>query len=172
MTPTELQALQASVAQQFAAKQWRYADKDPAAMAEIKARIEKYIRGTRTVSYSNLVYKVVFNLPSFNQGKPYIIDVNKWNQAASTLIGEFLCYISMESFINHGYLSSTLVVSNELKLRRPSKGFFELSRELGLLGPASPIAAVNRVKEEAFWQAENSYVFDPSTVLNRVAPFV
>lgn len=165
MTLTELQTLQNSVAQHFAAKQWRFADKDPTAMAVLKTRIEKYVRGKRVVAYSTLVYKVDFNLPNVNNGAPYQINVNKWTQLGSVIIGEFLSYISLESFIDpdRASLWSALVVGVES--RKPSDGFFELSRELGLL------KATDRATEIRFFEAEMGYVCDPSTRLNRVVPF-
>lgn len=166
MTPAQLQTLQNSVAQQFAAKQWRFADKDPAAMAELKSRIGKHALQRRDISYSNVVHKVVFNLPNVTNGAPYQINVDKWTQLGSVIIGEFLSYISMESFIdpNRASLWSALVVASDG--RKPSDGFFDLARELGLL------KATDRDREILFFKVEQSYVYDPSTVLNRIAPFV
>jgi hypothetical protein len=74
---------------------------------------------------------VTFHLPNIRNGEPYTISVYDWTGLDRRIIGEFLGYISMESYEEAGFMASALVV-NKLEYQ-PSDIFFEWMRQLGVL---------------------------------------
>ena len=52
-----------AVLMQMEAVNWTYADKDPAALAEFRKRLEAAGRRTKLLRYSEIAQGVVFHLP-------------------------------------------------------------------------------------------------------------
>lgn len=120
-----------AIEEKFRAIKWNYADKDPVARAELTRRIAAVARsGGDLPTYSDLVRGVEFRL--HNLGEPvHVIDTADWEDLDRAIVGEFLGYISMESYAKGGFFASALVVSKADGT--PSEGFFNLLRELGLI---------------------------------------
>jgi len=119
------------LAQKFRAVQWTYADKDPGARAELTRRIADAGGRLGLITYSDLVRGVTFHLPNIRNGEAYTISVYDWTGLDRRIIGEFLGYISMESWEEGGFLASALVVNKQEY--KPSDIFFEWMRQLGVL---------------------------------------
>ena len=114
----------------FRAMKWKYADKDPEALAELERRIAGAARRRSLITYSDLVRGVRFNLPNLREGER-TIDVADWQELDRAIVGDFLGYISQRSYEHHRFFSSALVVTKTDGA--PSEGFYTLMRDLGLI---------------------------------------
>lgn len=106
---------------------------DPA-LRELEDRIGRQGRAGdgEPLTYANLVEGIVFQPRHPNNGATYSISI--WSDVDRALIGEYLTYISEESYKAHKFLASAMVVSadkNQPKL--PSDPFFTLARRLGAM---------------------------------------
>lgn len=122
---------------------WKYATADQDALAELKKRIAVAGKNRKMIKYSELVSGVRFCLPNVNNGAPYQIRTWDWHGFDRALIGEFLGYISMESYINADFMASAIVVS--ALDEEPSGIFFDWMKDLGL------ITGVGEDAKLAFW---------------------
>ena len=114
----------------FKQMSWRYAPQDPAGRALLSTRIAEAGRKGGTITYSALVMGVTFHLPSL--AKPeHIIDTGEWEDLDRAIVGDFLGYLSMESYERAEFLCSALVVSKSDGT--PGEGFYALLKELGLI---------------------------------------
>jgi hypothetical protein len=119
------------IAEKLKAIEWLYADKDLAAATELEHRIADSARKLGFVTYSHLVKDVTFRLPNVAGGGPYQIRTYDWSGLDRRILGDFLGYISTQSFLKAGFLATALVVSStELK---PSDMFFSWMKDLGAL---------------------------------------
>jgi hypothetical protein len=119
-----------SILEHFQRIQWRYAPQDAAAKAELETRIAKAGRRESWITYSDLVRGVHFHLPTLTEPQ-HSIDPAEWTELDRAIVGDFLGYLSMESYAEGGFFSSALVVT---KLDgKPGEGFFSLLKELGLI---------------------------------------
>jgi hypothetical protein len=132
--------------------QWTYADKDPQALAELKDRIVAAAKKTKMLKYSELVSGVAFRLPNINNGEPYHITTWNWTGLDRRIIGDFLGYISKETYLEEGFLLSALVIGSLES--RPSDLFFEGLKKWGILTDLSE-DTVN-----AFWAKQVQKAFD------------
>jgi len=130
---------------------WLYADKDPRAYAEIKRRVEVAGRQTKMLRYSELANGVEFHLPSIRAGNAYMINTWEWTGLDRRIIGEFLGYLSMESWRDAGFMASALVISGEEY--QPSDQFFLWMKELGVLPDTRPEAVMQ------FWSEQVRLAF-------------
>jgi hypothetical protein len=119
------------IAEQMAAIAWKFADKDPNALALLEERIAETGRNLELITYSDLVKGIVFHLPNIGDGKPYQITIYDWSGLDRLLIGDFLGYISTRSYAAHGFMASALVVSSTAY--KPSEHFFQWMRDLQIL---------------------------------------
>jgi hypothetical protein len=110
---------------------WIWADKDPNALAIMEERIAETGRNLGMITYSDLVKGIDFHLPNVRNGEAYRIPIHDWSGFDRGLIGEFLGYISMRSYCEHGFMASALVV-NRLEYK-PSDSFFEWMVRLNVL---------------------------------------
>jgi hypothetical protein len=114
----------------FAKISWHYGNRDPVALAELERRIAVAGSKRGLLTYSDLARGVEFNLPNLKEGKR-IIDVSYWGDSDRAIIGDFLGYMSWQSYKAGGFFSSALVVS---KLDgSPSEGFYTLLKDLQLI---------------------------------------
>jgi hypothetical protein len=112
---------------------WLYADKDPAALAILEARIARAAASEdRTITYSELVRGVEFKLPD---GSSYEISDFQNHGFDSRLIGDFLGYICKRSYEKAGFMASAAVVMKEDG--KPSLPFFKWMTKLGVLQRAN-----------------------------------
>jgi hypothetical protein len=118
------------VGDRFQQIKWHYAPGDAAARAELKRRIAEVGRRRGLITYSDLARGITFHLPNLKEPK-HQIDVHDWQDLDRAIIGDFLGYLSMQSYEKAGFFSSALVVG---KLDgSPGEGFYNLLRELGLI---------------------------------------
>ena len=111
---------------------WKYADSDPATVAEFARRIRDAVReGKQTLTYSDLAAGVTFHLPNVNNGQPYQIDVDDWTDQDREIVGDFLGKIVADSYRAGKFFASAMVIS--VKRNMPSPAFFDLARQVGLL---------------------------------------
>src|SRR4051794_21544648 len=94
----------------FRAMKWKYADKDPMALAELERRIADAARRRSLITYSDLVRGVRFNLPNLRE-RERTIDVADWQELDRAIVGDFLGYISQRSYERQRFFSSALVVT-------------------------------------------------------------
>lgn len=112
------------------AHEWRYSHEDPAALEEIRGRIENCGRQRGLISYSDLVSGIEFRLPSIWDA-PHSIDVHDWSGLERKVIGDFLGCITADSYREHGFMASALVVGKYQD--QPSEHFFEWMEFLQIL---------------------------------------
>ena len=118
------------ILERFRSIPWRYAPQDSAARAELARRIADAGRREQLISYSDLVRNVPFHLPTL-RAQEHRIDTADWQELDRAIIGDFLGYLSMESYERGGFFASALVVGKESRL--PGEGFYNLLKELGLI---------------------------------------
>jgi hypothetical protein len=117
--------------QRMEAFNWKWGDKDPAALEELERRIAEAGRRLSLITYSDLAKDLVFHLPNLRNGAPYRISIHNWSGLDREIIGSFLGYISMRSYRRAGFMASALAVNRAEY--RPSDHFFRFMRELNVL---------------------------------------
>jgi len=125
---------------------WRWADKDPSALAILEERIEKTGCELGLITYSELVSGVVFHLRDGGNAKPYLIQTNDWTGIDRGIIADFLGYISMRSYCAYGFMASALVISR--RESKPSDAFFDWMVTLKVLPETSNTTVLK------YWTAE------------------
>lgn len=121
----------ANIVKRMKAGSWKWADKDPAAAAELTRRIAAAGRERKLIAYSDLVNGVVFRVPTIQAGTPYSIDIGEWEGLDRALIGEFLGLISTDSYRAGGFFATAIVVSKGEN--KPSDHFFDWTKVVGVL---------------------------------------
>ncbi len=119
---------------------WPYAQHDPDARRQLARRIEDRARRQDILTYSDLVRGVTFRLPNVNSGRPFEIDVHEWSELDRAIIGDFLGYISAETYERAGIFGSAIVVTKGDGT--PGPGFTKFMRDLGILTGSSETAAL------------------------------
>lgn len=127
------------ISERFNSIQWKYATQDPVALDEMERRIADAARKLSLITYSDLARGVTFNLPSLRVPRR-TIDVAEWQELDRAIIGDFLGYMSMRSYENHGFFVSALVVSKVDG--SPSEGFYSLMKEVGLVSSSRTDSAM------------------------------
>jgi hypothetical protein len=120
-----------AIATRFGEIRWSYADRDQDALTELRGRLAATGRREDLIDYSALVRGVVFHIATVNSGRPYTIDTQEWQDLDRDLIGDFLGFLSQESYERYGFFISALAVSKSD--RTPSEGFWSLMKRLGLV---------------------------------------
>ena len=123
--------MDASIAEKLKATEWEYADKDHQALAVLRQRIEDTGRYFGLISHSDLVKGVEFHYANINDGRAYRIDTYDWSGLDRRIIGDCLGYLSMESYLEAGFMCSALVIARLES--RPSDTFFEWMEYLDVL---------------------------------------
>jgi hypothetical protein len=113
------------ILERFRGLKWNYAPRDDAARAELDRRIRRGL-----ITYSDLVRGITFNLSTLREPR-HQIDTSDWQDLDRAILGDFLGYLSMESYERAGFFSSALVVSKQDG--SPGEGFYNLLKELGLI---------------------------------------
>jgi hypothetical protein len=141
-----------SVIAAFQKIKWHYGDRDDRARAELTERIAARARKRDVLTYGELVEGVRFQLANVNNGSPFYIGGAEWTELDRALLGDFLGYISMESYEAGRFMASAVVVSKTT--REPSEGFRALMRQLGLLRSSNTDTAV------LLWSTELTKAYD------------
>jgi hypothetical protein len=118
------------VAERFRTIRWRYADKDDAALGELERRIASAGARRGLITYSELVDGVRFSLPNLRE-RERVIDTGDWEDLDRAIVGDFLGYLSMESYERGKFFASALVVGK--RDGTPGEGFYALLKELKLI---------------------------------------
>jgi hypothetical protein len=118
------------ILERFRSMTWNYAPKDPVARAELDQRIAEVGRKRGLITYSDLVRGVTFDLANLREPQ-HQIDTTDWQDLDRAILGDFLGYLSMESYERAGFFSSALVVGKQAG--SPGEGFYNLLKELGLI---------------------------------------
>lgn len=146
-----------SVLERFRDIKWSYAPRDLTAAAELRHRIAERGRKGALIRYSDLVAGVTFRLPNVASGAPFQIDVGDWTDLDRALLGDYLGYLSLETYEQHGFMASALVVSKADDT--PSDGFWSLMKLLGLVSsPRSDKATffwLDQVRRAHEWYVEH-----------------
>lgn len=142
------------IAEAFAAMEWVYADRDPAACAELACRIAAAgSTPDEFLTYSELVAGVTFQLDNVRNGEPF--EITEWNNLERAIIGSFLGKIAADSYCLGRFLASALVYG--ISGNDPGEGFYSLAEEVGLLGNSSETARLtfwfNQVRLARAWYA-------------------
>ncbi len=119
------------IAEKLKAVQWQYADQDLDAIAALRSRIQETGKKFGLISYTDLVKGIYFHYPNINDGKPHRIDTYEWSGLDRRIIGDCLGYLSMESYLEAGFMSSALVIGRLES--KPSDSFFEWMEYLKVL---------------------------------------
>jgi hypothetical protein len=118
------------ILERFGSIKWNYAPRDPAARAELDRRIAEVGRRRGLITYSDLVRGITFNLSNLREPH-HQIDTGDWQDLDRVIVGDFLGYLSMESYERAGFFASALVVSKQDGT--PGEGFYNLLKDLGLI---------------------------------------
>ena len=124
-----------SIIRRIEAHEWRYSQEDPAALEALRFRIDQCGRRGALISYSDLVSGVEFRLPSL-WPQPHSIDVHAWSGLERKVIGDFLGCITTDSYRQHDFMASALVVGKHED--HPSDHFFEWMEFLHVLPNLHP----------------------------------
>lgn len=119
------------VLEKFRAIPWYYAPHDASALSELRHRIAAAGRRRTLVRYSDLVSGVTFRLPNVASGEPFQIDTGAWTDLDRVLLGDFLGYLSLESYERNQFMASAIAVSKSDD--QPSDGFWTLMKQIGLV---------------------------------------
>jgi hypothetical protein len=120
-----------TVLEKFRGIPWFYAMHDKSALAELRRRIAHAGRRQALIRYSDLVAGVTFRLPNVARGEPFQINTGEWTDLDRALLGDFLGYLSLESYERHEFMASAIAVSKTDDT--PSNGFWTLMIQLGLV---------------------------------------
>lgn len=143
--------------------QWAFAPEDLDAARNMAKRIARTGRlGSSFISYSNLVEGLTFTLPTVNDGQPFMIDTHNWTGLDRQILGDFLGYISTQSFKTAGFRASCLVVG--LKDNQPSEVYFDWMKDLNILSSKTEAAVLkywsHEVRKAIAWYKANPKGFD------------
>jgi hypothetical protein len=145
------------IQQRFRQIRWHYAQGDSASRSELDSRIAEAGRRRSLITYSELVLGVTFNLPNLRE-PIHRIDTTDWQDLDRAIVGDFLGYLSMESYDQAGFFSSALVVGK--RDGSPGEGFYNLLKELGLLTSSKTDKAMylwaDHVAKAHTWYAKRS----------------
>jgi hypothetical protein len=122
---------------------WIWGDKDPNALSALEQRIAEAGRQLALITYSDLVKGIDFHLPNVRNGGPYRVSIYDWSGFDRGMVGDFLGYISMRSYCEHGFMASALVVNRVES--KPSDMFFDWMVKLQALPDATEDTVL------AFW---------------------
>lgn len=126
-------------------RQWKYLDLDDPAIAILEDRIAACGKRDGLLTYTDLAKGVCFNLKTCSG---YVINTPNWTPMDSEIIGEYLSYISIQSYANYGFMASALVFREDLNQSSPP--FFDLARAEGwLVGKTK-----NKNVQDDFWMNE------------------
>ncbi len=119
---------------------------------KLETRIAARGRAGRTLTYSELVEGVPFDLPNLKES-PRFIDVADWRDLDRSIVGDFLGHISQRSYDKGEFFASAIVVSaND---GTPGDGFYQLLKDLGLVASKRDDYAValwvDHVKKAHAW---------------------
>jgi hypothetical protein len=120
-----------NLAQKLRAIEWDYADKDLDALGLLRQRIQDTGSRFGLISYSDLVKDIEFHYPNIDDGKTYRINAHGWTGLDRRIIGNCLAYLSMESYLEAGFMANALVIARLES--KPSDIFFEWMESLGVL---------------------------------------
>jgi hypothetical protein len=109
-------------------------------MKTLEGQIRLAARRQRLVTYNDFVNGVEFWVDELHEGRPFFID--GWTEERRGLLGEVLTQMSTDSFHEHGFLCTAIVVNKNKG--RPSRAFFKLAKELGLSGSDGDLWAQQR----------------------------
>src|SRR4051794_27314024 len=85
------------IMERFRGIRWNYAPNDPIARAELDRRIAEVGARRGLITYSDLVRGVTFNLSNLREPR-HQIDTADWQSLDRAIVGDFLGYLSMESY--------------------------------------------------------------------------
>jgi len=88
---------------------WGYADRDPAALTELQARVAEVGRRRGLITYADLVLGVTFQLSNVDDGAPFELGVPDWRYVDRAVLGGFLGRLCVESYRDGGCFASALV---------------------------------------------------------------
>ena len=113
-------------------RSWKYVPHDHDALEEIAGRLGWAAREQRTWTYGALVKDVTFCIPSINEGKPYLPNMDVSGDTVVRrkdleVVDEFLTYLSLHSYKEADVIASALVTGPATG--KPNAEFLRLARK-------------------------------------------
>ena len=143
------------IAERLQEIEWQYANRDLEALAILRNRVQETGKKFGLISYTDLVRGVEFHFPNVNEGAAYQINTYDWSGLDRRIVGDFLGYLCMESYLEAGFMCSALVIGK--KKSRPSEIFFEWMEYLDVLPNMEDATVlkfwVGQVKKAHQWYA-------------------
>ncbi len=102
---------------------------DPIVLAEFKRRIATAAAQGETLTYARLADGVEIQVDG--NVRPLVSDVLDWTRGERAYVGDLLCRISADSYVEAGLMASVVVVGAGGKV--PSKGFFTWAKSMGAI---------------------------------------
>ncbi|MDH4227046.1 MAG: hypothetical protein OEV59_04745 [Deltaproteobacteria bacterium] len=140
-----------AVAKKMMSIVWTYADKDAAALAEVKNRIGIAAKKEVLLRSSEFVKGLTFKLPQVFNSEPYYIKIWNWSERDKNILGDFLGHVSMDSYLEHGFMLSALVIDD--KGDGPGEMFSDMIKMSGAVTDPSE----DNIR--AFWAEQVKKVF-------------
>lgn len=131
---------------------WVYSDQDTQALDKLRSLLQRTARKKTIITYSELVEGITFNIDSVNDGHPFQIHTDPWQDLDRVIIGDFLGKLASESYRDYGFMISALSVN--ATTMSPSKYFFRWAKELGLLKDNSEEG------RDIFWNTQLQKAYD------------
>ena len=104
-------------------------DHDPIVLAELKRRVAKVAAAGDTITYGDLAKGVEVQVDG--DVMPLVDDVSKFTRNEIAHVGDLLCRISAESYVEAGLMASVVVVGRGGEV--PGKGFFAWAKSMGAI---------------------------------------
>ena len=110
---------------------WYYASQDPKALNLLRERLYDTVSKYGLISYTDLVKDITFKMAGVNNGKSFQITPDNWTGLYRRIIGNMLGWLSLESYTEHGFWCSALVIARNNS--QPSDIFFNWMVDLEVL---------------------------------------
>lgn len=131
---------------------WPFVTLNRHVLVELERRIVEAARRQpgkgirRDVSYTDWFQGIKFNRVP-NDPNPREVGNPLWRGENETIVLEFLSYISLKSYVERDFLSTSLVVRK--REQSPGNGFYGLAEEYGFIPKGS-----SQADREQFWRQQ------------------
>ncbi|HEX5131778.1 MAG TPA: hypothetical protein VFX92_04750 [Candidatus Krumholzibacteria bacterium] len=141
------------------AKEWPYSTADPAALAEIGARVARVGKRRELIHYSRLTSGLELRIPSVGGGVPFELGVPDWTDLDRNILGDLLGRLSLDSYQRGSFIASALVTAKGTQ--EPGQGFWNFVAEMGAFSSTSPTRRLmfwtEQVRIAHDWYATNAW---------------
>lgn len=110
---------------------WTYATRDLKALNQMRERLINIGSRYGLISYTDLVKGITFKMNGVHDGNTFQITPDNWCGLYRRIVGDMLGYLSLETFNNHGFWCSAMVIGRAES--QPSDIFFQWMVDLEVI---------------------------------------